>query len=340
MKVLLTVDSAHLADAAEELRAAWLKEVPGDELDIVRTDASVDALQAVMPDENIVRIDASRTSPADFGRIVSQSVDCLIAVEGEDAAGPPDAGLEMLQALTSPCGCQCQCGKRADFGSLLEEGRGALAGKNITIAVSSTKHLTGLDGQLANSSLFDGDEQKIYRQVRTASERIRQAFEFGGRPRPQYQLKDTARAQMSLDVAERGQRIAAGKLRGGALFRGGMEILYRLGVPVRTVTDIVEDEGGLGDRCRNHDLIVAIEPTLHSWTMDELYIGRLAELKGRGCAALLVVTPETSMTLREAADNGIDGIFEANASQQISEASLWSEAGMRCARTWSTRNVT
>lgn len=361
MKALLAVGDRRFDEHRERFLAGWHEAAPSDTFDIIYGDPSYETLRTWWPEDIGLVMRAGDYSAYEAGRTIAHSNATTIFVEGNSPVATPDGGVRFLQGLSG-------ASTTTDYHQLLTDAYRVIGGRRLTIIVTSRDHMLGLDGALSREDGFEGmDEDQIYQQVRTVSQRMRDAYAFGQTspssvvapqasggeqapvdgdipcggqvsggtvplggqtPAGTVPLKGTLSLNGSLSLA--GPSVNAGKCEGGALWGGGLEVLYRLGVGVQHISDAIDSVADYATLINDCDLIVGVEAGLHQWTIDDLFINRVIDANSAIGRPVLVVTKDSSMGLREAGDNGIDGIFVA----QSSAEDLWFDTGLRCGRTW------
>lgn len=323
MNILLSVGDERLYPVVDQFITGWHDHDDSAQFTVVYGDATYGTLQRMwnsdspLPDNMI----ATDVHPQQAGRILNNYARTThqVFISGMTDTVTPDGGQALLQGFTGS--------DTTDYASLLDKAAHIIADNPLSVIVTSTAHVTGLDGTLAADVAFEGmDEDAIYDTVRDVSQKMRDAHSFGdsiGAHRPHRHL------QLAGDTS-----VPAGKLPGGALWGAGVEALYRAGATVDAADAVIDRHSNYMAHIRAADLIVCMEQAVHSWTLDDVFMTRLIAVNQFVGKPVLAVTMESSVTKREAGDNGIDGIYVADPHEQLLGGPLWVEAGIRCARTW------
>lgn len=195
----------------------------------------------------------------------------------------------------------------------LEVARERLAGRDIIAAASTARPLLGLSSVVATG--IDLGPRALQDRALTAA--LARFFAGVGTARP------------ALALAGGPAHRDPSRLPGSGSAGGAAAVVAALGgriVPTGTLLERVWDLGG---RCGDCDLVVVLEPMLHSPHLADALLDSVTASAALHALPVVAVGRETSLSAHEAAQWGLHGVITAGAGEDELR-----RAGARIARTW------
>lgn len=224
-----------------------------------------------------------------------------------------DCGLGLLEAVSGV--------RLSRDGSLAERAAEALriareriGGREVVATASTARPLLGMSSVLAIRP--DLSAQTV--QDRGLTGALARFFEDAWADRPRLRLADGAQVR------------SAAALPGSGAGGGAAAMVVALGGRLVSTADMLAEATGLADRMAGADLVVGVEPLLHSPQLADAMLDRITGAAAAQALPVVAVCAETSLSAHEAAEWGIHGISVVRAPS----APELARTGARIAQTW------
>ncbi|MDN5963602.1 MAG: glycerate kinase [Actinomyces sp.] len=223
-----------------------------------------------------------------------------------------DAGLGMLEVLSGMTLPRSAALDRV-APEALEAARRMIAGRDILVAASTLRPLLGLASVMATG--IDLAPRAVQDRELTAA----LARFFAHVPAP----------RRTLPVAGSASWSDPSRLPGSGAAGGAGAVLAALGARVVPTGDLLREVTGLDARSAECELVVVVEPLLHSPQLADALVDTLTAAAAVHALPVVAVGRETSLSAHEAAQWGLHGVITTGT--QPGDLRL---AGSRVARTW------
>ena len=195
----------------------------------------------------------------------------------------------------------------------LEAARGVLDGRDLIAAASTARPLLGLSSVVATGI----DLGPRNRQDRAHTAALARFFAGVGTPRPALALAD---APAHRDPS---------RLPGSGAAGGAAAVVAALGGRIVPTGTLLARTWDLDARCAACDLVVVLEPMLHSPHLADALLDSVTASAALHALPVVAVGRESSLSAHEAAEWGLHGVITTGGGEEGLR-----RAGVRIARTW------